>query len=356
MIKESGFKIILIIAFVAIITFLHFSANRDNFHLHSIYQHLYYIPIILAGFWFGLQGGIITSLGITFCYVFYSSNHPVHESGLYAEMVIYNIVGVVTGFLSRMEKNQREKSEKTAEDLRKAYQELQTTFEQLTQADRLAALGELSAGLAHEIRNPLGSIKGAIDILESEFNNQNQKKEFIDIIKDEIDRLNGLVSEFSLFAKPQDPDLREADVNEIVDSVIRLTTNRAGQQKVSIVPELGEGLPYFFVDSEQIKQVLLNTVINGIQSMPDGGNLVIKTTETNSSIKISITDEGVGIETEKLSRVFDPFFTTKENGTGLGLSISYQLIKKHGGEIIVSPNPDRGLTFTVQIPIKNNNE
>ncbi len=349
--RKSGFKIILIIGFVAVITLLHFSASRGNFYLHGIYQHLYYIPIILASFWFRLRGGILTSLSVTICYFFYSSNHPVLESGLYVEMIFYNIVGVVTGLLSSMEKKQREKSEKTAEDLRNAYQKLQTTYDQLKQADRLAALGELSAGLAHEIGNPLGSIKGSIDILENEFDDANPKREFIVIIKSEVERLNRLLSEFTHFAKPPEPELRDTDINEIFSSLIPLITNIAEQQKVNIIPELRQHLPTVLVDSEQIKQVLLNIFINGIQSMPKGGNLFIKTDVVNSSLEISVKDEGVGIESKKISKIFNPFFTTKKKGTGLGLSISYQLIKKHGGDIIVTPNPDRGLTFTVNIPI-----
>ncbi|MBI2486759.1 MAG: sensor histidine kinase [Deltaproteobacteria bacterium] len=350
MIQGSVFKTTLIIVLVAVITFLHFSTGEQEVELHGLYQHLYYIPIILAGFWFRIKGGILASLGITGCYIFYYGSHPVHEFNLYSEMVIYNIVGIVTGVLSLMEKKQREKSEKTAEDLSRAYQKLQTTFEQLRQADRLAALGELAAGLAHEIRNPLSSINGAIDILESEFNKENPKYEFVEVIKVEVERLNTLVSEFVRFARPPEPELRDADINEIVDSVVRLTFKKAEQQKVKVISELSEALPNIFVDSEQIKQVLLNIVINGIQAMPYGGKLLIKTNDRNGSIEVSVSDEGVGIESEKLSRVFDPFFTTKEDGTGLGLSISYQLIKKHGGDIAVHLNPDRGLTFTLRIP------
>jgi signal transduction histidine kinase len=353
MVRSTIFKIALIISLGTVITLLHFSTSEQEVELHGLYQHLYYFPIILAGFWYEIKGGILASLGITGCYIFYYfyyGRHPVHEFNLYSEMVIYNIVGIVTGFLSLMEKKQREKSEKTAEDLSRAYQKLQTTFEQLKQADRLAALGELSAGLAHEIRNPLSSIKGAVDILENEINNENPKYEFVNIIKEELGRLNRLVSEFVSFARPPEPEFRDANLNEIVDSVVLLTFKRAEQQKVKVISELNRELPNVLVDSEQIKQVLLNIVINGIQSMPHGGKLFLKTDESNGSVEISVKDEGIGIESDKLSRIFDPFFTTKDNGTGLGLSISYQLIKKHGGDITVSLNPDRGLTFTVKIP------
>jgi len=350
--RKPILKISLILVLCAVITFLHFSTGRWEVELRGVYQHLYYIPIILAGFWFGLRGGILASLGVTAYFLFYSANHPVHPLGLYAEMVIYNIIGIITGLLSLMNRKQQYKLTKTSEDLSKAYNKLQTTVEELNRADRLAALGVMAAGLAHEIRNPLGSIKGAVEILESEFNKENPKHEFIYIIKDEIERLNRLVYEFTHFAKPQEPEFRDADINEIVNSIIRLTAKNAEQQQVCVIPELGEDLPDVSVDSEQIKQILLNIVINGFQSMPHGGKLFIKTYERNACIEVSIMDEGVGIESEKLSRVFDPFFTTKENGTGLGLSISYQLIKKHGGDIVVSPNSDHGLTFTVKIPIR----
>lgn len=354
--RGSILKITVVLVLVAVITLLHVTTNRDEIYLHGLYQHLYYIPIVLAGFWFGIAGGIPGSLGITVCYIFYFDNHPVHEFNLYSEFVAYNIVGIVIGFLSHMERRQKHKFEKTTENLSKAYQRLQATFQHLKKTDRLAALGELAAGLAHEIRNPLGSIKGAFDILENDFDKESPKYEFINIIRDEIERLNKLVFEFSHFAKPPEPELKEADINEIVDSVIRLTNNAAEQQRVKIISKLSEPLPGILIDAEQIKQVLLNIVINGIQAMPSGGTLDIKTASNNHHIDISIEDGGVGIETDKLSKIFNPFFTTKENGTGLGLSVSYQLIKKHGGDIAVSQNPDHGLTFTVSIPVEGGNE
>lgn len=345
-------KIILIISMVLVVTILHFKTARQDVELHSIYQHLYYIPIILAGFWFGFIGGITTSLTITGCYFFYSGNSPVNDLGLYAEMIIYNIVGVVTGFFSFMEKRHKDRLEKTSENLSKAYQKLQSTFEQLKQADRLSVLGQLSAGLAHEIRNPLGSIKGAIDIIDNEFIEENPKREFVNIIKEEIDRLNKLVSEFTSFAKPPDPELRDTNVNDIVDSVTRLVIRQAEQQHVKIHTELDDNLTNVLVDSEQIKQVMINIMINGIQSMPQGGILNVKTEELNDNVLISIEDEGVGIESENLFRIFDPFFTTKDSGTGLGLSISYQLMKKNGGAISAYKNSNKGLTLTLSIPAK----
>ena len=353
---EKVIRTALIVSMVAIISFLHFTTSTEKVYLHGIYQHIYYIPIILGAFWFGLKGGLLTSVTLTIIYMLHVQRDWGHHSSYsltsYAEMVMYNIVGMVIGFLSQGERKHREKAEKTAIDLSEAYKRLQTTFDQLRQADRLAALGELTAGLAHEIRNPLGSIKGAIEILEGGFDKANPKYEFIGIIKSELDRLNKLVSEFIGFAKPPEPQLMDSDINEIIDSVVRLTGKKAEKQKVNITTDLDRTLPYILVDSEQIKQVLLNIVINGVQAMPEGGNLFVKTTQANGIVQVSIKDEGIGIAKEKVPRIFDPFFTTKENGTGLGLSISYQLVKKNGGEILVTPNPDQGLTFTIKFPIR----
>ncbi len=138
--------------------------------------------------------------------------------------------------------------------------------------------------------------------------------------------------------KPPELELREVEINEIINPVIILISATAKQDNVKILTELANNLPPILADSEQLKQVFFNIILNGVQSMPSGGNLKIKTARKDNILEVSIEDEGIAIETEKLPKIFDPFFTTKEDGTGLGLAISYQLVKKHGENISIIPN------------------
>ena len=346
-INNLNIKLGLIVVLIVGLGALHFFTDKEMF---EAYQHFYYIPIILAGVWFGWVGGLIASLIVSISYIFELIVSPFNVMGLYSEILFYILIGVGTGFLVNMEKKQEQKLAQTSEELSKVYIKLQNTYEMLRQSDRLALLGQLSAGLTHEIRNPLGAIKGAVDILEDEIGKHNQKYEFVLIIKDEIERLNQLLMNFTRYAKPPELELRKVEINEIINPVISLISTTAKQDNVKILTELDENLPLCVADSEQLKQVFFNIILNGVQSMPGGGNLKIKTARNINHIEVSIEDEGIGVESEKLARIFDPFFTTKENGTGLGLAISYQLVKKHGGDITIKPNAKRGLTFFVNIP------
>lgn len=350
--KADIIKILVLILSVMVVTSFHFFTVPENVELHGLYQHLYYIPIILAGFWYGLTGGLITAISVTACYMFYYQNHPIHEFNLHSEMFFYIIVGTVTGFLSSMERKQKIQFEDTAKRLSSAYNDLESTFEQLRKADKLAAVGELSAGLAHEIGNPLGSIKGAVNVLEEDYDKTDVKYEFIEIIKNEIERLNNLVTEFNRFAKSSSSHFTYVEVDEIIQSVVRLTRNSADQQNVNIEYEVIDPNYSVYVDVEQIKQVLLNIIINGIHAMPGGGKINISADSDKDFIYIYIADQGRGVARNELDRIFEPFFTTKDTGTGLGLSISYQLVNKNGGDIKADINNNGGLTFTVSLPVK----
>ncbi|MEJ2110674.1 MAG: ATP-binding protein, partial [Acidobacteriota bacterium] len=227
-------------------------------------------------------------------------------------------------------------------------------FEQLKKADRLAALGRLSSGIAHEIRNPLGSIKGSFEILESEIPQDNKKFEFVKIIKEEIIRLNAIVESFLKFARPPKPSLQPASLNELIDSILILTNKRTQECNIRLEKNLEKNLPLTPVDSNQIRQVIMNVILNGIESMPVGGGLKITSGKGSDggSIMIEISDTGSGIGQEELDHIFDPFFTTKSQGTGLGLAISYQLVQNHKGTITASINNTSGLTFRIELPLK----
>ncbi len=212
---------------------------------------------------------------------------------------------------------------------------------------RLISSGRL--GAVHEVRNPLGSIKGAVEILEDAMPADSSRREFAEIAKREVDRLDRLVKEFLRFARPPKPATAPADINEIVKSVASLIEQRAASQNVRIERELAKDLPLVTVDSEQIKQVLLNLAINALQVMPEGGLVELRTALNAETVIVEVEDEGGGVDSAIASRIFDPFFTTKDKGIGLGLSTAYKIAMQHGGTLAVS-NGKRGAIFRLTLP------
>ncbi|MBZ5497316.1 MAG: sensor histidine kinase [Acidobacteriia bacterium] len=352
---REALKQAVLLFLILLISVFHFATPTEYIYLHEIYQRFYYIPIILAAFWYGPLWGFLASALTSVLYGIHIHRDwiylPTYSFNQYAEIFLYNVIGLLIGFLSLRERRHREKLEKTSGELSQAYERLRSAFEQLKQSDRLAALGQLSAGIAHEIRNPLGSIKGSIEILETEIAPDNPKHEFVRIIKEETARLNSIVAEFLRFARPPKPAVELASLNELISSTLNLLQKEAEHSRVEIRKCLDPLLPEVNVDRDQIRQVLLNVVLNGIQAMPQGGVLEVSSARADGKVVVEVADNGPGLEEEDLERVFDPFFTTKPQGTGLGLSISYQLLQRHGGRINAERNAGRGMTFRIELPI-----
>lgn len=351
---------IVIAVVIILITILHFLTPNDQIVWHEIYQRIYYVPIIAAALIFGLRGGLAASLFTTIIYsphvyLHWQHGHFDYSINQYAEIVIFNLVGGIMGALGDRLRKSRERAERNAEEKRKAYDELQTTFQQLLQAEKLASLGELSAGIVHEVRNPLASIKGAIEILGDELTVDSPRREFVGLAKGEIDRLDRLVGEFLRFARPTEPSKTPTDPNEIVDSITGLIENQAASQSVVVVKDFQKNLPLILVDAEQIKQVILNLAINALQAIAQSDNsdrtLTFKTFQKDKNFIVEVTDTGSGVDPENLSRIFDPFYTTKEKGVGLGLSIAHKIATQHGGQLTAICS-NHLTTFTLTIPLK----
>lgn len=346
-----------ILVLILIISVFHYETSTDYRYLHEIYQRVYYIPILLAAFWYGPLGGILAATVSSILYIYHIqrdwANFPAYTFNQYAEIFLYHAVALIIGFLSLKDRRHRDKLENTSRELSEAYRELQRTFEHLKKTDRLAALGQLSAGIAHEIRNPLGSIKGSIEILENEIPPDHPKHGFVRIIKEETARLNSIMAEFLKFARPPHPSVEPTSINELIDSTLILLQKQADQLHVEIRKKQNPVLPLVSLDHQQIRQVFLNVLLNGIQAMPDGGVLQVYSglEEDASMVVVEISDTGKGLDEAELDHVFDPFFTTKPHGTGLGLSISYQLVQNHGGTIAVRKNQAQGLTFRIELPL-----
>jgi signal transduction histidine kinase len=260
------------------------------------------------------------------------------------------MVGILTGLLSDQQRKQKETLEKTATQLSKVYQELQDSIEQLRRADRLSAVGQLSAGLVHEIRNPLASIEGAAGILERGQISDEQRVEFLRIIRKECLCLNRLLSNLLDFARPRPPQLRTVEVGQLLASVIGLVTHTAGENSVTLRREIPASELDLECDAEQLKQVILNLALNAVQAMPTGGEVLLAAHPQKGNVLIQVSDQGIGIKPEDMDKVFNPFFTTKESGTGLGLSVAYQIVNQHGGLLTAQKNTGKGMTFSILLP------
>jgi signal transduction histidine kinase len=353
--KGATLKYGLIASMILAVSILHYETAIEHRYLHEIYQRIYYIPILLAAFWFGPWIGLLAAFLTSCIYVGHIArdwtSFPVYSFNQYAEIVLYHLIALIIGVLSQRERRQRSRLEKTSKELSAAYERLRQAFERLRKSERLAALGELSAGIAHEIRNPLGSIKGSIEILENELTEAHPKHEFIRIIQEEVARLNSLVAEFLKFARPPKPSVETVSIHELIRSTLVLISQEAEKAAVEVQTTLDESVPPIRLDPDQIRQVLLNVLLNGIQAMPEGGRLQITSSldDAGEQVVVEIADSGEGIG-DDLERIFDPFFTTRPDGTGLGLAVSHQLVENHGGVISARRNPKEGLTFRIELP------
>ena len=366
--KLSGLpRILLLAAFIIGISLFHYLTPLHLPALHDIFQRLYYIPIIMAAFWFGLRGGLVTSIVVSIFYaphvLFQWGVHPALELEKFLEILLYNVVGGVTGFLSQKEELRREEVERSARGLEESYRKLQSQAdliieieEQLRGAERLSAVGELSAMLAHEIRNPLGSIRGTAEILRDDFRSGDPKYEFLEILLKETDRLNRVVEDFLRLSRPIDVERKTCDVAGELREVVALLTAQAATRQVRLDLETRD-IPLVTGDGERLRQIFFNLLLNGIQATGPGGRVSVKVTEiaptgdTPAAIELAFSDTGRGIAPEEQERIFTPFFTTKEGGTGLGLAITRRIVEAHGGSIIVESEPGRGTTFRVRLPV-----
>jgi len=236
------------------------------------------------------------------------------------------------------------------------YENLKFSQSIIRRADRLSSLGMLTAGLAHEIRNPLVAIRTFTQLLPERYLDQEFREVFQSLALKEVDRICGLVNDLLNFARPSTPNVSAQDVNEIVDAIARILETEAKDKDVKIEIHLGSALPKIFIDKEQIKQVCMNLILNAIQSIEGPGTVEISTRlfgENGSKrfAQIEIRDTGVGIPEKDIENIFNPFFTTKKDGSGLGLSISHQIVKEHGGYIVVESQVGRGTSFFVRLPV-----
>jgi len=234
--------------------------------------------------------------------------------------------------------------------------EINDLNEEVARHKRLAALGKLSAGIAHEIRNPLSSIRGLAQFVYNSFSKTDERKEDLNAIIQEVDRLNKLVVQVLDFAKLKKPNLTRFSLNDLIRKITELFKLEIKDKQIKFSLELSPDISKIQADEDQVRQILMNVIINAIQAIPKKGEIKIKTEKTllkgEPAIKLIIEDSGIGIPEKDFTQIFDPFFSTKDKGSGLGLSIVYKLIEAHQGEIKVESKEGEGTKFVIFLPQK----
>lgn len=358
-IGEHG-RIVVALA-VAVLSGLMWLIPPADVEMENSLHHLNFIPLLMAAVLLGWRGAAVT-LG---CIVVAQSpyiliSHRVSpENGLdqVVELGIFGVASVIAGILADRERRRTAELEAATVELRRVYAELQASVEKLRRSERLYAAGQLAASLAHEIRNPLEGISGAANLLQRGKISGQNFQDCLEIIQLESQRLNKLLSGFLEFARPRVPRFQPADVGTLIDSVRLLVAQSPLARETNVNAEVSAGIPEVESDPEQLKQVLLNLVLNAVEASPKGSEVQIVasaevTSDRRGSVSICVVDEGPGIPAEDQEKIFEPFFTTREKGSGLGLAIAANIMQQLGGTLTAENNGTRGMRFCITLPLR----
>ena len=277
------------------------------------------------------------------------------------ELGIFGVASVIAGILADRERRRTGELEAATVELRRVYAELQASVEKLRRSERLYAAGQLAASLAHEIRNPLEGISGAANLLHRGKVSGQKFQDCLEIIQLESQRLNKLLSGFLEFARPRVPRFQPADVGTLIDSVRLLVAQSPLARETKVNTVAAAGIPEVECDPEQLKQVLLNLVLNAVEASPRGAEVQImarfegaleRDGERGGHVSICVVDAGPGIPAEDQEKIFEPFFTTREKGSGLGLAIGANIMQQLGGTLTAENNTTRGMRFCITLPVR----
>lgn len=366
---EQRKQILTLGVLIALISVLHYGTTTSKSYFHEIYKVLYYIPIILAAFRFGIRGGLAASLVISLIYaphvIFQWQGDLDHNISRFLEIVLYNTVAYITGRLVEGEHRERQRYERAAAELSESYLKLQRQSEtlaeveeQLRRADRLAVMGELAASLAHEVRNPLGSIRGAVEILQDDYPEENPNYEFLMILIKEVDRLNQVIENYLSLARPKITSLNEFGLRDAVFSVVGILSPKARRDRIDLDCRLPNQPITIKGDENKFRQVLLNLLLNSMAAMENGGRIAIDTHVEEGhrpTLVLSISDTGKGIPEEQMEHIFKPFYTTRDGGTGLGLPITKRIADQYKWGLRLQSKPNEGTTAILRIPLEEEN-
>jgi len=369
--KQNSWRFALVAGSIVVITLLHYTIDVRAGAIHDVLLRSYYIPIVLAGLWFGARGGLLAALAVSVVFLphaMHGWDAPYTFIFRLIEILMYYVIGGLTGWLSSRtrlaldaEKQAGLDRERAHEGLKKKTLELFEMEEELRRSERLAALGRMSGGLAHEIRNPLASIKTSVEMLQEQCETGLAKPpsdlsiELLAVVSEETDRLNRILTEFLQFVRAEaqlaDGSPAKCNLGEVLSGTVDLLRRDLDSGGIKIEADAERLGVSVSVGEDHLRQILLNLFLNASEAMPKGGVIRVGIVgESGDSITLGIEDSGNGMTDDVAKSLFDPFFSTKEGGTGLGLSIVARLVEASGGGIKLDRSFPTGARFLVTLP------
>ncbi|MGB3225670.1 MAG: ATP-binding protein [Desulforhopalus sp.] len=332
--RKTAFKIMAILVMIFLVTILHYNTRQEEAVLHVIYRELYFLPIILAGFWFGLRGGPATALVITALYMPMVVGQPRgfagHDMGNLLEVLLFNIIGILVGWLQDRTITHQTKRRKEEE---------------------LTAIGRAVACVAHDMKTPLIAIGGLVRRIRQKIPEENRDTEKLDIVLQQTERLELMVKDMLVFAKPLDLNCQDDDFNKLFQETMLLAEEKARKHNVQLSLQILDDLSIYSFDYHRLQQALLNLINNAVEASQAEGKVIIRSKLDTNNIFIEVEDYGEGITADKIDEILHPFFSSKKEGTGLGLPIVKKIAEAHGGILQYKQQDGRGMVFRILLPI-----
>ena len=353
-----------LVLMLVVLSAAHFVTPHDVTWAHDFLFKVTYLPIVLAGLWFGFRGGLYLSLATCAIYVVHiqlqlAGHHQHQQTSFFLELVLYLLIGGVVGWLSDEQRAARNRLasanaqlQRSLESLREKTEALLAAEESLRRADRQKAAGQVALGLAHEIRNPLGGIVGAAEILANPDTDAKGRAEFTAVLTREVKRLDRVITDLLNFARPAQDKAGASNLKQELDFVEKLTAGPRGKKDVlfdhsGLTPDLIAAMP-----PDAFRQVALNLILNALEAVPPtSGRIEWRAVRESQQIKLTISDNGPGVDPSVREHLFEPFVTTTPGGTGLGLAIVARLVSDAGGSISLEHSAPTGTTFALRLPL-----
>jgi signal transduction histidine kinase len=318
------------------------------------------LPIVTAATSLGVWGTALFTLLACATYAsfmltldwqqFYMTAEGVRQFSM--RLMFLALVGYLTHTLAEQTREAAQRYKAAAEQLSAANQSLREAEAAVRRSERLAALGQLTAGLAHELRNPLGTIRVSAEVLSQHLPDDPVAHEMAGYIREEVDRTSSLITRFLEFSRPFHLRLQPADLTEVIDRAVAQVERHSPPFEVSIYKNYSPDVAQFAFDAELVERVIYNLLLNAIEATPKGGAVTLKTRPAEDGVEVSVIDRGTGIEPRELENIFNPFFTTKPTGVGLGLAIVSKIVDEHGGKVAVESQVGKGSVFRVFLPTR----
>jgi two-component system sensor histidine kinase HydH len=347
------------LASIFIKLFLGYLLIRFTEGLNSGYYLILLLPVVSAATSLGVLGTVLMTLTASATYLSLLLEidwsrffiEPEQRRVLCLRLVFIGLVGYVTHRLAQANREEARKHQLAAEQLAEANRSLREAEAAVRRTERLAALGQMAAGLAHELRNPLGTMRASAEMLTRSVSGESEvAREVAGFIASEVDRTNSLITRFLDFARPLTLRRAPVELSEVIDRAVTELGQHAPPFQVSVYKNYSPDIRPIEADGELLERVVYNLLLNAAQASQPGGVVTVKTRPLDGAVEISVIDRGNGIPPAQLESIFNPFFTTKPDGVGLGLAIVQKIVDEHGGRIAVESEPARGSVFRVFLP------